>query len=336
MNKKILLGLISSLFCISSSIVLTKATAEGNTHVQQEIGKGVIDWTDKVIKVVGSGAAPEGMSAGQARLMAERAAIADAQRQLVEITQGVRIDSETTVKDFVTQSDVIKTSVQGIIKGAIRGEKKISTDGVVDYELMIPLYGEKSVADAVDLEKHIIKKSKKKMSFLSNYHRMFSFLPNGDKNTFMLSNGPKVNMNNCTQCHKPHAIPESVKKQIEEAEKKSNSGEAYTGIIIDARGLDVRPAMDPAIVDSNMSQLYIGNWEIDPDYVIANGIIGYFNEVDEAKNDVARVGKNPLVVKAVQVRGSTDPILEIEDSSKILEADNLTKFLQKYAVDIVL
>ena len=53
----------------------------------------------------------------QKRLMAVRAAKADAFRQLVEIINGVHVNSETVVKDFVTESDVIKTKVEGLIKG---------------------------------------------------------------------------------------------------------------------------------------------------------------------------------------------------------------------------
>ncbi len=54
----------------------------------------------------------------QKRLMAKRAARVDALRNLAEMIYGVRIDSQTTVRDFVTQSDVIRSRLSALIQGA--------------------------------------------------------------------------------------------------------------------------------------------------------------------------------------------------------------------------
>lgn len=51
------------------------------------------------------------------RLMAERAALVDAYRNLGEKVQGLRIDSETYVRDFVAESDQIRTDLDAWIKG---------------------------------------------------------------------------------------------------------------------------------------------------------------------------------------------------------------------------
>ncbi len=54
----------------------------------------------------------------QARLMAKRAAEIDAMRRLVERIKGLRITSETLVRDFVAESDVITTDAQATLVGA--------------------------------------------------------------------------------------------------------------------------------------------------------------------------------------------------------------------------
>lgn len=54
----------------------------------------------------------------QARLMAERAARTDAQRRLAERIKGLRLSSKTTVRDFVTESDVITSEMQADLIGA--------------------------------------------------------------------------------------------------------------------------------------------------------------------------------------------------------------------------
>jgi hypothetical protein len=50
--------------------------------------------------------------------MAQRAAQADAYRNLAERIRGVRIEGETTVQDFITKSDRIRTRVDALIRGA--------------------------------------------------------------------------------------------------------------------------------------------------------------------------------------------------------------------------
>lgn len=91
----------------------------------------------EIIKATGAGAPPAGMPLAQARMMARRAAVADAYRQLAEMVMGVKVDAQTTVRNFVTESDVIKTEVHALIKGAqILSEKELP-DG--SYEVTLGL-----------------------------------------------------------------------------------------------------------------------------------------------------------------------------------------------------
>lgn len=76
----------------------------------------------------------------QAKLMARRAAISDAQRQLAETVFGVRIDSQTTVRDFVTESDTIYSSVQAVIRGAEVTDTRYLADGIVEVDMELPVY----------------------------------------------------------------------------------------------------------------------------------------------------------------------------------------------------
>ena len=54
----------------------------------------------------------------QARLMAIRAAQLDAQRQLLERINGLRLNSNTLVRDFMTEYDEITTRASGLVVGA--------------------------------------------------------------------------------------------------------------------------------------------------------------------------------------------------------------------------
>lgn len=85
--------------------------------VAQDSGMGEINWVQGYISVVGNGAAVRG-SMAQARPLARRAAVNDAQRNLLEVMKGVKIDATTTVENFVVSSDAIRAHVDGVVKGA--------------------------------------------------------------------------------------------------------------------------------------------------------------------------------------------------------------------------
>ena len=79
---------------------------------------GKINWTTGDIQAVGFGAAPEGTAPRKQKSLALRAAKIVALRNLLEIVQGVRVTSETTVLDLMLVSDIVHTRVTGIVRGA--------------------------------------------------------------------------------------------------------------------------------------------------------------------------------------------------------------------------
>jgi hypothetical protein len=68
----------------------------------------------------GEGAAPSdrSLTAGQRRILALRAAKVVALREIAEIVDGVVVNGETTIVNASVQSDTVRTTVQGLIKGA--------------------------------------------------------------------------------------------------------------------------------------------------------------------------------------------------------------------------
>lgn len=75
----------------------------------------------------------------QAKLLALRAAKVDALRNLLEIIRGVRIDARTTVRDFLTQHDEIRTQVEGKIRGARVTQERVLPTGIAEVDMELPI-----------------------------------------------------------------------------------------------------------------------------------------------------------------------------------------------------
>jgi len=101
------------------------------------------DWVHDIHRAVGMAAIDEDMdNEAQARLMAYRAAELDARRKLAEELGGLLIESDTTVQDFVTQNDTIRTRMLAFMQGAhvLDASKKVLSDGSVEITVEIDLY----------------------------------------------------------------------------------------------------------------------------------------------------------------------------------------------------
>lgn len=107
------------------------------------------EWSLLIIKATGSGVPPKDVTGPQARLMAQRAAQADALRNLGENILGVQISSNTYVKNFITESDVIKSKFNGFIQGAEVAAIRELEDGTIEVDVQIALVGLKTLIDDI-------------------------------------------------------------------------------------------------------------------------------------------------------------------------------------------
>lgn len=99
-----------------------------------------VKWVPITIKAIGNGAPPaNAVNPAQARLLAERAAKLDAYRNLLEQAYGVRITTDTSVRDFITQNDSIRTRVDGYVQGARVTGTRYEPDGAVQVDMEIVL-----------------------------------------------------------------------------------------------------------------------------------------------------------------------------------------------------
>ena len=98
-------------------------------------------WATSTIQAKGTGIQAQGISPAEAYLSAERAAKIDALRNLSEQIYGVRITSQTTVRDFVTQYDEVSANVTAFLQGAREIETRELPDGSIEVVVELPLNG---------------------------------------------------------------------------------------------------------------------------------------------------------------------------------------------------
>lgn len=134
----------------------------------------------------------------------------------------------------------------------------------------------------------------------------------------------------------PPVVAPPVAPPAAPAVPSAPAGPVYTGLVVDARGIQTRPAMAPKILDENGQEVY-GSMNVDREYAVQQGISGYARDLTAAQSN-SRVTNNPLTVKGVKVQGQgrSDIIISNADAASIRSAaDNLT-FMKKCRVMIVL
>ena len=268
------------------------------------------DWDNGKITVEGYGAPPmNAHSAAQARMMTRRAAIVDAYQSFAEEIQGVNVDAESTVKDMETQSNIVKTKVTALIKGAKIISEETQSDGGYRVVMQISMYG---VSDS--LANAVMPVSEQKVAFPTP---VAGVAPSISVN-IALNNSGTITQTGGGSSAAP--VPESA------LGLKAIGG--YTGLIVDCRGLDLNPVMSPVIKNGNGQPIY-GYKNLDSQKVISNGMASYMSDT----NSSSRAGNNPLIIKAVNLESHNSyPIISVADANRVLVENAASGFLDNCAV----
>ncbi|MCD6117832.1 LPP20 family lipoprotein [bacterium] len=303
MNKKSLIwGVVITVILMVSPLLF----AQG--YVQDVGGTGRVDWSNQVIKCTGIGAPNPNDPVTAQRAGALRAAKLDALRNILETVKGITLSSETEVRNAMIVDDNISSRIRGAIRGFRVVDTRYMSTGDVEVDVEVPITG--VMSDAL--------------------------LPHDFGGGVLMTGGQLL----CPVCGQPwpagKPVPAGVELIRTGGNANSNSSAVYTGLIIDARGLNVRPAMAPKLIDPQGNEIY-GSKYVSRDYAVDIGMVGYDKDVNSAvKNE--RVADNPLVVKALDVKGpnKTDLVISEADAKKIHNAASNMNFLQRCKVMFIL
>jgi len=122
---------------------------------------------------------------------------------------------------------------------------------------------------------------------------------------------------------------------IGEVSEEAQPEEACTGLIVDARGLEVKPAMYPRLIIMSGEVIY-DLMSANPNTVIEQGLVEYSSSMEIAINS-PRVGDNPLVVEALSISGeyNADIVLTEEDAQRVFSVNSMDNFFGEAKVIIL-
>jgi hypothetical protein len=313
-------------------------------EVVETVGDGAINWSKGIILAKGSGAPPRAArNIAQARLMTERAALTDARRNLLEVLKGVRVDSSTLVENFMVKDDQIRLQAEGFIQGSVevRRLRRYLSDGAIEVTVAMDLAGDfLSLMLKAEARKGVEKplppvamepKPEKKV------------LPPQPPQTPSVAQPPPPPSPSPVAPQPPAAVPE---KKSEPASLPARVGEKslpnpadlppFTGMVLDARGLGMKPALVVRVLDQSGMELYRGNY-VPPEKAAQNGLALFSRDLTAAQTN-PRVGKNPLTIKGWKVNPATpsDVILGEENAREIAPYAQKGTFLEDCRVMVVL
>lgn len=255
------------------------------------------------IVVEGIGGAGQTMSNGY------RAANVDALRLIAEEVRGVQIDADTTVENSILTSDIIKTKVSGVIKGAKVVSRSVDGNGYYHVVMELPVYGgANSLAAAV----------------LPQVPQQ-GFLPPSDIIPVDKIAGVALKPESTGVNAAAPTVPATQVPAANQATVGNLYGATgqYTGLIVDCSGMGLQTAMAPAVFTEGRKVVY-GLENFSHDQVINRGYVGYSKSLTAG---VERAGSNPMIVKAESIDKFCSPVVSKEDAAKILAENQMNGFL---------
>lgn len=116
---------------------------------------------------------------------------------------------------------------------------------------------------------------------------------------------------------------------------EASSKEEWTGLIVDARSLGLRPSLVPKLITEDGVVVY-GAQSVDFDDAVKQGLVGYARDVDAATRHL-RVTDDPILIKGVKSYGAknSDVIVHGGDAEIVHKTAERSGYLKKARVMIV-
>ncbi len=311
--------------------------------VIRENPSGGVNWTEGVVFAHGFGTAKPGLSAGQRRILARRAAMVDAQRNLLEMTKGVRINSVLRTDQAMQESREVAARVEGVVKGAAVTRDHYQND-VATVTMAMPISGKFLQAvwpddqatsrlyqpgNATALDRLLARADTWLGSFsiIASAHAADPFVIRNEADAKAVR--AVLEWMEQNQVEQPGA---DLSRALADFETSS----VFSGLLIDASAVpDFELATIPNIRDEEGTLLYPTKATSYDDIVNKRGVTYDFDLQDAVRN--RRVATKPFVIRALSTYKnlSSDLMIRAADAKRVIQSSSTVQAMNKAGVLIV-
>ncbi len=326
-SRKKLQLLAGLLLCLSALSLLAPCTAMATAT-----NNGGVDWGKKRLWAKGLGVAPKETPERLAGPMAERAALLDARRNLVEVLEQIYVDSQTTVSDFVTADDQVRNRVYGVLSRPDVDSMKIDADGVCEIIVSVPIAGD--LAEAMKARMPQTSPLPASSGKISEPRRIAGTSQQAtpqpkqqegvrvDKIMQPQRLAGKTQQRTQTARQEPIPVPKSEPQPVVQTQPApvpsvpaplppvvatAPQTPDYTGLVVDARELGFKPSLTPQLFVSD--QLLYPGPELNVQ-VVSSGRVRYYRSLEQAQQG-AMAGSMPLTIRAAGLHAENTASLEL-------------------------
>lgn len=254
------------------------------------------------IQVVGKSAS------GQKEYGATRSAKTLAERDILEVLEGITIYGQTKVRDAMLASDEIQATVKGFLRGAVEcGSEFFSSQGYAKVCMRLYLRGKDGLYDKVlpTIEENGVKPAS--MPVFDPSPRLIHQAASGSTPVVVDDSGVPV--------------------------AKTRS---YDGIIVDVKDYQFKPAVVNRIL-TDKQEVVFEPARVISQVLIERGCGGFTTDMKKARALLESWGsKSPMMVKSKQVINLTDVEVSPEDAAVIYVQDEKNNILAQARVVFVL
>ena len=290
----------------SAQLVERRTTDSGNETVR--------NWEDGYFEVTGYGTADYEPNRIKMRLKALTVAKVLAQREMVELLQGVKIKGATEVRDLVLARSITTAVVEGTSQGAVTVAQEITWEPLED--------GREVPQAAVTLRVCVRDRSPACTQYGGGQGLMRSM-------RLATVEIPE---------EEPVETYEPSREELQDAREvldEEEPAELYNSLILRTNGQFYQPVLYPEVITEDGHGVY-GREQIDSTALLTNGPAQFTNNVDQAKT-IELIASEPLIVIIAQVDEQQRLVISAEDAAKIAAANAKNgDFLRSAKVAIVL
>lgn len=268
---------------------------------------GSVDWERYVVLTSGSSASLSADSDARQRIAAIEHAKSAAVENLFKAIQALTVNSNGTIQDALKKRAITVAMLRARAKRFTIIDTRSMSDLSIEIDVELPMTG--------------------------NLLPLF-YPKTGRVGELRVSSQPL-----CPTCFQPwpegREVPEHVHVIVPTDGFKTNKGTPYTGLVIDVRGLDFNPAINPNVLNAENQEIYSAAY-IDWEVATRIGMVGYNNDINAALKN-RRIGAEPLIIRAAAVRGrlKSDIIISNNDAILIHAAATVQNFLRDCKVVIL-